>query len=47
MIVYSLDIDPILYSESTLKGHGLRKNDIIAALAKMIHRISDEYGKQE
>ena len=34
VIVYSLDIDPILYSESILNGHGLRKNDIIAALLK-------------
>ena len=25
VIVYSLDIDPILYSESILKGHGWRK----------------------
>ena len=47
VVVYSLDIDPILYSESILKGNGQRKNDIIAAFAKMIHRISEEYGKQE
>ena len=47
VIVYSLDIDSILYSESILNGHGQRKSDIIAAFAKIIHRISDEYGKQE
>ena len=44
VVVYSSDIDPVMYSNSTLNGHGLRKTDIIRSFAKMIQRVADAYG---
>ena len=43
VVVCSSEIDPVMYSNSTLKGHGLRKNDIMRSFAKMIQRISKDY----
>ena len=42
-MVYSLDVDPIMFSESALKGHGLWKNDIMTSFAKMIHWAAEDY----
>ena len=43
VVVYSSDVDPIMYCESALKGHGLRKNDIMTSFVKRIHRAEDGY----
>ena len=36
VIVFSSNVNPCDYSEATLKGHGLRENDLIRAFACMI-----------
>ena len=46
VVAHPSDIDPILYSNSTLKEHGLRKNDIMRSFAKMIQRIANEYSNK-
>lgn len=38
VIVYSSDMNPLKYTEATLKGHGLRDEDMIRACAAMIRR---------
>ena len=47
VIVYPADVDPVMYSNSTLKGHGLRKNDIIRSFAKMVQRVTRDYIEQK
>ena len=47
VIVYSSDVNPCDYSESTLKGHGLRENDLIRAFAKMIKGKIEKRRKDE
>ena len=39
VIVHACDINPCEYSVATLKGHGLRDNDLMLAFANMIKRI--------
>eukprot|EP00795_Rhopilema_esculentum_P009663 gene9663-17422_t len=38
VIIYSSDVNPLEYATATLKGHGLRDEDIIKACAAMIRR---------
>ena len=47
VIVYSSDVNPCDYSESTLKGHGLRENDLIRAFAKMVKGKNEKRRKDE
>ena len=37
-MIYSSNVNPLEYATATLKGHGLRDEDMIKACAAMIHR---------
>ena len=38
VIVYPSNVDPLLHSEEIFRGDGLRKDDLMAAFAKMVKR---------
>ena len=39
--VHSINVDPLLYSYATIKGHGLREDDIVKAFANLVRRKLD------
>ena len=47
VIVYSSDMNPLEYTAATLKGHGLRDEDLVRACAKMIRRKIEIGNKDE
>ena len=40
--VHSLNVDPLLYSHATIKGHGLREDDIAKAFVNLVRRKLDD-----
>ena len=40
--VHSINVDPLLYSHATIKGHGLREDDIVKAFANLVRRKLDD-----
>ena len=40
--VHSINVDPLLYSHATIKGHGLHEDDILKAFANFVRRKLDD-----
>ena len=40
--VHSINVESLLYSHATIKGHGLREDDIVRAFSNLVRRKLDD-----